>query len=174
MEKPSEGYRIFMINGIKAYIDKDEYWRIEKYKYYPNRYKSEKKKYLRRTAIINGKKTYLLLHREIMNTPKEMVCDHINGNTYDNRKKNLRNCTQRENIHNAKLYKTNKTGYKGVSINTQYNKYEARIIINGKGIFLGRYKNKRKAFMAYIKKLKELYADDKNIYVNAGGRMCSR
>lgn len=43
-----------------------------------------------------------LLHREIMNPPKGMVIDHKNHNTLDNRRNNLRICTQAENTRNRK------------------------------------------------------------------------
>lgn len=51
--------------------------------------------------IIKDKKK-LRLHRYIMNCPRNLVVDHINGNALDNRLENLRICTQRENTRNRK------------------------------------------------------------------------
>ena len=42
------------------------------------------------------------LHREIMNPPEGMVIDHKNHNPLDNRRDNLRICTQAENTRNRK------------------------------------------------------------------------
>jgi hypothetical protein len=54
------------------------------------------------------------MHREIMKTPKGMHTDHINGDTLDNRKENLRVCTHRENCQNKKLRSDSASGMKGV------------------------------------------------------------
>lgn len=54
----------------------------------------------------------LRLHRFLMNTPDELECDHINRQTRDNRKCNLRNVEQIINIQNKGFYKNNTTGYK--------------------------------------------------------------
>lgn len=45
-------------------------------------------------------KPVIQLHRFIMMPPENMVIDHINHNRMDNRRCNLRICTQRENSNN--------------------------------------------------------------------------
>ena len=54
------------------------------------------------------------IHRLVMGNPKGMQVDHINGDTLDNRKENLRVCTRSQNMQNKKLHSHSKTGYKGV------------------------------------------------------------
>lgn len=51
------------------------------------------------------------LHRLLMDCPEGMVIDHINHNTCDNRKHNLRICTRFENQQNLR---SNKSGIVGV------------------------------------------------------------
>lgn len=51
-------------------------------------------------GIKDGKKQTIRMHRLIMNAPKGLVVDHINHNTLDNRKVNLRIVTQSENMRN--------------------------------------------------------------------------
>lgn len=64
--------------------------------------------------------------------------DHINGNPLDNRIKNLRVVTHKENMRNMKIHSTNKTGISGVSWDKSNNKWRVNID-NGKTINLGRY-----------------------------------
>lgn len=51
-------------------------------------------------GTVNGKKTTIRLHRLINKTPKGKFTDHINHNRLDNRRINLRTCTQSENMRN--------------------------------------------------------------------------
>lgn len=55
------------------------------------------------------------LHRLIMKAERHQFIDHINGNTLDNRKCNLRLCNKSDNARNTGIRKTNTSGYKGVS-----------------------------------------------------------
>lgn len=86
---------------------------------------------------VNGKNIYL--HRYIMNCPKGKYVDHINHNTLDNRKENLRITTNANNLRNGEIRVNNKTGVKGVYFDNKRNKYVANIKVNYKGIFLGRF-----------------------------------
>lgn len=83
------------------------------------------------------------LHRFILNLNKDNleIVDHINGNTLDNRKENLRLCTNQENIRNCKVPKNNKSGHKGVYWCESRNKWSAQITIDNKTIALGRFDN---------------------------------
>lgn len=77
----------------------------------------------------------ILLHRFITNTAKGMVVDHINKNTLDNRKSNLRVVTQSQNAMNQKTRDGQK--YKGICFYHKLGKWMAGIKINGKRKHLG-------------------------------------
>lgn len=74
----------------------------------------------------------LRLHRVVMNPSKYMVVDHINHDTLDNRKANLRICTVSENNKNLSLSKRNNSGYIGVSYDKSRCKWVASKMIDGK------------------------------------------
>lgn len=92
--------------------------------------------------------TGISLHRFIMDCPKGKVIDHINHNPLDNRKCNLRICSQQENIMNKSKQSNNTTGHTGVYWRERDNKWEVYICVNYKLIYLGQYDNKEEAIEA--------------------------
>lgn len=91
-----------------------------------------------------GKQKTILMHREIMKTPINMVCDHINHNTMDNRKENLRNCLAIQNLYNKSSSKSSSSKYLGVILkkpcgrNKQFY-WVSCIGYKGKTIYLGMF-----------------------------------
>lgn len=105
----------------------------------------------------NGRPRLIHLHRYILNAPKGKVVDHLNGNTFDNRKANLRVVTQNENSKNqTKMNKNNKSGVTGVCWDRKKEKWRAKVGYNGKHIFLGLYEKLEDAKSAVEKKKSEL------------------
>ena len=102
----------------------------------------------------------LALHREIMRNPVGKVIDHINRNTLDNRKENLRIVTIQENLRNQKR-PNNKTGHTGVAI-YQKGKFTAQIKVNYKKIHLGVFNTIEDAYKARLKAEKEMYETKNN------------
>lgn len=85
---------------------------------------------------------------------KSLVVNHKNFNRTDNRVENLEVITQRENTNKKHLNSTSK--YTGVSWHKKNKHWYARIIINGKKVYLGCFKNEYDAHLAYENKLKEI------------------
>tara|TARA_R110002110_G_scaffold411171_1_gene635256 strand:- start:101 stop:871 length:771 start_codon:yes stop_codon:yes gene_type:complete len=103
----------------------------------------------------------IMMHRFIMNTGVGKVVDHKNGDTLDNRKENLQNCSRIENGQNRGKTKKNTSGFKGVSKMKRKFKlakpWEARITHNKKQIFLGTFATPEEAAEAYDRKACELW-----------------
>ena len=85
--------------------------------------------------------------------------DHINGNAHDNRIVNLRECTQADNVRNARLSKRNTSGVKGVTWDKARNKWRAQLSINGVETNLGRYNTLEEATEAVRKARQQHHGD---------------
>ena len=85
-----------------------------------------------------------------MKTDDEFYVDHINGNGLDNRKANLRAATALQNSWNCRKTRRKKSSkYKGVSWLKRQKIWQSRIQANGKMIFLGNFKDEKKAAEVY-------------------------
>lgn len=103
--------------GLVALVDDCDYEWLSKYRWCAA-YGSHRLFYARTSSPRNGgesKKIYM--HRLIMNPPPGMTVDHINHNSLDNRRSNLRILTHSQNIANSRVSTKNKSGYRGVHKN---------------------------------------------------------
>ena len=102
------------------------------------------------------------LHRFIMDCPDNMVVDHINHNRLDNRKSNLRICTQQQNSMNAGKRNDNKSGTTGICWDKSRNKWKSYIDINNKRINIGRFNTKEEAIEARKQAELEYFGEYRN------------
>jgi hypothetical protein len=65
--------------------------------------------------------------------------DHKNGDTLDNRRRNLRLCTQGENAQNRHRGPVGESHFRGVSRSTNGKRWVARVVTNGKGHHIGTF-----------------------------------
>jgi len=97
MVKTKEGFpttpvaRIYLGNNRWSLVDPEKFEELICYHWFAH--KSFNCWYAVRTAISDGKRVFIRMHREIANTPWFMVCHHINKNSLDNRLENLQNMT---------------------------------------------------------------------------------
>lgn len=103
----------------------------------------------RRERQPDGSYRKIYLHRLVAGAGKDKVTDHINKDSLDNRRKNLRVCTHRQNLWNAKRPKNNTSGFKGVQWNKTERKWIARSEHNKRIYILGRYKTATEAARVY-------------------------
>lgn len=113
-------------------------------------------------AKVKTSKKFLALHRFLMKPRKGKEVDHIDGNTLNNTRRNLRVCTKSQNLQNQKLGARNTSGFKGVDI--WNGKYRATIGTKGKKYFLGLYTDPHEAHEAYLEAALRLFGE----YANDG------
>jgi len=96
----------------------------------------------------------LAMHRHIMKASKGEYIDHINRIPLDNRRSNLRICTQAQNVCNAGKHNGStkcSSKYKGVSWSKVARKWIANIHHKKHRIYLGLYEKEIEAAKVYDK-----------------------
>lgn len=100
------------------------------------------------------------LHRLILGAPSNVTVDHVNGDTLDNRRANLRIATHSQNMRNSHVRRDNTTGFKGVWAPTKSSpKFKAYIGTAPHRRYLGRFESAADAARAYDAAASELYGE---------------
>lgn len=131
--------KIKLNHGAYALVDDEDYEWLNQWKW-----RLSNCGYATRTEYLGGgkknqKQRGISMHKLINNTPDGFHTDHINRNKLDNRRCNLRTATVSQNIINAKGWKNNTSGRRGVY--WYKNAWCAEIKLHQKKIYLGRYKD---------------------------------
>jgi hypothetical protein len=141
---------IKLTQGKVAVVDDCDYEELSKHKWLAQ--KNGNTFYAERGVRVDGKKTNIKMHRQILGLTKGdgKVIDHVNHNGLDNQRHNLRVCTNTENNCNQQTRSNPKSSkFKGVSRNKGKGKWRAYIKVNQKNIHLGRFTSELEAAKAY-------------------------
>jgi len=135
-------------DGSYAYVDAADYEWLSQWDWYMGS---------SGYAVRHEKGKGILMHRQIMQPPKGMVVDHIDGNRANNCRFNLRVCTPQENTLNQRKQSGLSSRFKGVGYCKRRRKWYARISFRGDEIWLGCFTDEVEAARAYDRKAVELF-----------------
>lgn len=130
-----------LTQGKFAKVDDDIMYIISQYKWH-----FHKTGYAMHTYD-GGKK--LRMHHVVLPMLPRHEVDHINGDTLDNRRENLRYTSRIQNSWNRGKQSNNTSGYKGVQWSPWCNKWAVRIVHNKKEVRVGYFEDVADAAEAY-------------------------
>ena len=135
-----------MVTGriLKACIDSHGYYIVNLYK----------------NGKVKTQRVHQLVAKAFLDNFDDKLCvDHIDNDHQNNNINNLRFATHTENNRNRKMSKNNTSGIKGVHFNSNRNKWQAYIKIDGIKIHLGSYDNIEDAKQARVNKANEVFGE---------------
>jgi hypothetical protein len=145
--------------GMVAIVDQEDYGYLSLLPWSAHDAWGSGKIYPKCDTKRGGVKIKKFMHTMIMNPPKGMMVDHIDGNPMNNRRSNLRVCTKGQNLLNKGMTGLNKSGVKGVSIHRASGKWEAKCSRGRERFVIGRFDTKEEAAAAYELGAKQLHGE---------------
>jgi hypothetical protein len=149
--------KIVLTQGKFAKVDDFDYNFLNKWKWFAH--KAGNKYYASRNI---DKKT-IKMHSILLKTPKGMDTDHIDGDSLNNQRKNLRICTRSQNAFNKTKQKNNTSGFKGVSWCERDKMWRAQIDANKKVYRLGDFLTAEEAYKAYCEACIKYHGEFSNL-----------
>lgn len=157
----------------KFKIDKDDYnfaklhnwWSFKRvvndnvFEYLVTKVRTEKNERIHKKYHIMLMENKIKQYKSENDYDKQIIVDHINGDTTDDRKDNLRVRTQSENNMNKVIQCNNTSGIVGVFWHSRDKIWNPRVSINGKQINLGSYYYLRNAVKSRMKAERQYFGE---------------
>jgi hypothetical protein len=137
--------------GLYALIDEGDAELVSRYRWNPSQ---QKNGLIYARAFVPGTRNdHVLMHRLILGlVPRLPLVDHENHDGLDNRRKNIRVCTNQQNLANARRV-LGSSRFRGVHRHWQKGHgqggWVAQITVNGKRRYLGHFGSEEQAARTY-------------------------
>ena len=150
---------------LYAVVDDADYLELVEYRWYAKWNKDTRSYYaVRNTRNAEGRPVKVYMHLQILKPTEKYIGDHINHDTLDNRRSNLRELTPTQSTLNRRRRKHTTSQYQGVYWNRRRKKWHSRIskTTGGQRRFwhIGYYENEEEAALAYDEAAKALFGKD--------------
>ena len=142
---------IILTQGMVSLVDDIDYDFLNQFKWSARKAHTGDFYAIRNSLSENGKRHTIYMSRQILGLEIKDIrqTDHINQNTLDNRRGNVRICTHQQNNRNRKSFSNTTSQFKGVHWEKQRGKWRAQITMNGKHKHLGYFDFEIDAAEAY-------------------------
>lgn len=152
--------------GLYALVDDVDYERLNVFNWCAS--KADGTFYAVRSAGKRPHRRSEYMHRVILGVPDGLEADHINGDSLDNRRCNLRLATRQQNGRNRRAQSNNASGYSGVFLNRVSNKWQAYIVVDRHTRYLKRFDTPEEAARAYDGAARQLFGEFARLNFPAG------
>lgn len=153
-ECPAGCVLIELTMGMFSVVDADDHERVSSWRW--SAVRSNRGGWYAKRRGADGR--MVKLHREICAAPDGVEVDHVNGDTLDNRKSNLRLCSREQNQRNASSSR-NKSGYHGVCFDRRSGRWRGYVTSGGKQLWSRLFDSPEEASRARIAKALEVHGE---------------
>lgn len=160
----SETKTITLTNGMLATVSAEDFPSLSQYTWHGHFSPSTKTCYAVRRVKHCGRSYSLQMGRQILGLERgdQRQCDHIDHDTLNNTRENLRIATRAENCRNRRRRTDNSSQYKGVSWNkgaSKAGRWRVQIWVDGTNKLIGHFTDAIEAARAYDARAREVFGE---------------